>query len=217
MVYSNELPALAHCVVGEPGSPKRARLDYIRHLHFHVRLQPYGIEEFDSEEPRETVSRDNNLFADSISDLFSVLANWRGNKPNLVLELSAGSSGDALHRLSAFHMSDDYPYEIAEDVDPGFRIFTSFLMLGDFLPLDELGSILSFTPTYRMAGLSRDGSGKVGRQPHWDNIHSRDTPPLPIVRGLVISLRFYRVISHKFLSNLILTKLPGLKDIRLEQ
>ncbi|KAL1907207.1 hypothetical protein Sste5344_006989 [Sporothrix stenoceras] len=68
-----------------------------------------------------------------------------------------------------------------------------------------------------MAGISKDGSGKLGRQWVWNRTLTDDIPSLPIVRGLFVTLRFYRVISHKFLASVIVKKLPNLWDIRIEQ
>lgn len=81
----------------------------------------------------------------------------------------------------------------------------------------RLSGTVRALPTRRMAGLSMDGSGKLGRQWVWNHTVTSDTPVLPIVTGLMVSLRFYRVMSHKFLAYLITKKLPKLRDIRIEQ
>ncbi|KIH94263.1 hypothetical protein SPBR_05832 [Sporothrix brasiliensis 5110] len=218
MVYGDELDDFANCVVGEPGSPKHARLNYLMHLHFHCRLLPYRIDEFNKEEPSNTVRIDNLRFEDQIMGLFAVLAKWDGPGENakLLLELSAASSGDTFHKVSNFRLNEYYRYGRGEETHhrPNCDIP---LLPHSGVPQDVSDSVDDPLPTRRMAGISKDGFGRLGREWQWHAFHTKDTPSIPIVRGLTVSLRFHRVISHTFLTAMILTKLPNLKDIRIEQ
>ncbi|KJR83123.1 uncharacterized protein SPSK_04408 [Sporothrix schenckii 1099-18] len=218
MVYGDELDDFANCVVGEPGSPKHARLNYLMHLHFHCRLLPYRIDEFNKEEPSNTIRIDNLRFEDQIMGLFAVLAKWDGPEENakLLLELSAASSGDTFHRVSNFRLNEYYRYGRGEETHhrPNCDIP---LLPHSGVPQDVSYSVNDPLPTRRMAGISKDGFGRLGREWQWHAFHTTHTPSIPIVRGLTVSLRFHRVISHTFLTAMILTKLPNLKDIRIEQ
>lgn len=98
LVYSDELAEFADVV------SKIRRLNHIRHLHFHCRLLPYELKDFDTEEPSTTARINELRFEDAIKGLFRILAKWEGPNimANMTLELSAGSAGDNLHRISSF-------------------------------------------------------------------------------------------------------------------
>lgn len=218
MVFSDELRDFDYCLSRKltgPESPIGRRLDCIRFLHVNMVLEPYKIDEFDSDEDASVHDLDCDTLAHTTVMLSKILSKWDGETPTMRLELSAGSAGDRFHRKSALHLDRNYPYEKEEDRPRCFCLFGKYMARVDFQKNESL-SVLGSMPTRRMLGFDKAGNANLEFDEAGYYVLPRLTTPMPVVKSLTVTLRFYRTFGSSFFGYFLFL-LPNLSDICVEQ
>ncbi|KAL1895399.1 hypothetical protein Sste5346_005205 [Sporothrix stenoceras] len=134
------------------GPTKRHRLAFIRHLHFHGRLDDYDCSQCTEKSDEDASVREDGRIMLALSTLIAVLStrnklegeeytchpDWdefakdtedRSSDPKgsgLTLELSTSSWSDPHHSVRNFRQCRDYPYELPEDIEDRYDAYKAY-------------------------------------------------------------------------------------------
>ncbi|OAA57539.1 hypothetical protein SPI_07198 [Niveomyces insectorum RCEF 264] len=241
-VHSKEIDVFAAAV---EGPQKSVRLNYIRHLHLHVRLGMYNCPNCLVPESPDTVHRNNVEFTRALWALLAVLATHNsrigddrlGQQHGLTLELSAASFSDAHHTFTDFRCQRGYPrFRVPADLDPAYTAYTERMERRRHAKANQHSVIRRLTRPYAQLHLQRDAFQSpwtlkaqrvMGGRPLALDFGNKGSDSssnggggglcrINIVRGLVIRRQFYRCISPDVLMLLLNPGLRCIRQLRIE-
>lgn len=109
---------------------------WVRKISLHVSLQEYTCQQCGHEESAETKTDNNKIFSDSLLSLFNVLSSWpgqvQGPEADVMLELSASSPSDPMHRQTSFR---DHERQVIAQSPGHSRLNAKKRLLGQLLEL----------------------------------------------------------------------------------
>lgn len=195
------------------------RQKYLYKIFLHIQLQQYDCKVCRTKEDDTTIRNNNDIFSKAISDLLTILSQWKSSTrlpgcsqiEGLILELGASSPSDCRHTpLNDFRLEDNYPYYEKSDLDPDFKAYR------------EYGKSFKNSIDYCYGSVNRRNKF-CGSRPEWRVMgtltvdeNKTNLPEVTIVRGLLIRRRFYRRIASSTINKLFCTSFTCLEWFRHE-